>query len=146
MYHETTWCFEWSYTNDFHDIALPQLLALAARLDLAPGPGGSRITPIPDTEREAWRVAHSAPPGYASAAFVVLYPSAQLVAHCDPSIAPLKRYHIPLVVNNGCWSFSGDTWQRLEVGKVYAMDPTELHGAVNWGTERRLHLMIDTHA
>lgn len=76
---------------------------------------------------------------------MALYPSSQIVAHCDPPIQGM-RYHIPLVVNDGCWSFSGGTWQHLEVGKVYQMDPTEIHGAVNWGTEVRLHLMVDVHA
>jgi hypothetical protein len=26
---------------------------------------------------------------------------------------------------------------------IYRMDPSEVHGAVNWGSEVRLHLMID---
>lgn len=75
-------------------------------------------------------------------AIVGLLPSQQLVAHCDPPINA-NRYHLPLRTNPGCWSFSGGVWQQLEVGKVYRMDPTEEHGAVNWGSETRLHLMID---
>jgi hypothetical protein len=72
---------------------------------------------------------------------VGLLPSQQIALHAD---APIKgmRYHVPLQTNNDCWCFSGG-WQHLEVGKVYRMDPTQPHGAVNWGSEIRLHLMID---
>lgn len=74
---------------------------------------------------------------------VGLLPSQQIVAHADASIAPRVRYHIPVQTNDGCWSFSTGVWQQLAVGKVYRLDPTERHGAVNWGTELRLHLMVD---
>lgn len=73
---------------------------------------------------------------------VGLLPSQQIVAHRDPPIDGL-RYHLVLQTNPGCWSFSGGRWQQLKVGKIYEMDPTEEHGAVNWGSETRLHLMID---
>ena len=76
---------------------------------------------------------------------VGLLPSQQIVAHTDPPIAGV-RYHLPLQTNPGCWSFSAGVWQQLEVGKVYQVDPSEVHGAVNWGTEVRLHLMIDVDA
>ena len=99
--------------------------ALALRADLAPGPGGSRITPL----GQGWNV-------------VALYPSSQLVGHTDP---PIKgtRYHVPIQMNDGCWVFSGGEWRQLEVGHTYEMDPTEVHGAVNWGHTLRLHLMVD---
>lgn len=109
-------------------------VALSSAVDLAPGPGGSRITPCGPI---AWGGS------VAKGAFVALYPSSQLVAHVDPPI-PGRRFHIPLVVNDGCWVFHCGVWQQLDGGRIYQMDPTELHGAVNWGTERRLHLMIDT--
>ena len=82
--------------------------------------------------RDEWRLSQ----------VVALYPSSQLVAHCDPPIIG-KRFHIPLVVNEGCWAFHTGTWQQLEVGKVYQMDPTQEHGAVNWGTTIRTHLILD---
>jgi aspartyl/asparaginyl beta-hydroxylase (cupin superfamily) len=74
--------------------------------------------------------------------FVALYPSSQLVAHRDPPITG-TRFHVPLVVNDGCWVFHGGWWQQLQLGHLYAMDPTVEHGAVNWGTDRRVHLMVD---
>lgn len=105
------------------DIAAYTAKALAA--DLRPGPGGSRITPL----GEGWAV-------------VALYPSSQLVGHTDPPIQG-KRYHVPIQTNPGCWVFSDGSWRQLEVGHTYEMDPTKVHGAVNWGHEVRLHLMVD---
>ena len=114
------------------------------RHDGAPGPGGSRITPVVWHIEQCQAIVQEAcGVTCARAQIVYLYPSAQIVAHVDPPI-PGRRYHIPLVVNDGCWVFSDGTWQQLEVGRVYQMDPTVVHGAVNWGTERRLHLMVDT--
>jgi len=73
---------------------------------------------------------------------VGLLPSQQIAAHADQPI-PGVRYHVPLQVNDGCWSFSVGQWIQLRVGKIYRMDPAEPHGAVNWGETVRLHLMID---
>lgn len=117
---------------------MTRVLAMLTSVDMAPGPGGSRITEVPDLPDTigAWL-------DWSRAAFVALYPSSQLVAHRDPPITGL-RFHVPLVVNPACWVFHGGTWQQLEVGHVYQMDPADLHGAVNWGTERRVHLMVDT--
>jgi hypothetical protein len=73
---------------------------------------------------------------------VGLLPSQQIAAHADAPIQGV-RYHIPLQVNDGCWSFHDGVWQQLKLGVVYQMDPTKPHGAVNWGETIRLHLMID---
>lgn len=76
---------------------------------------------------------------------VQLRPSAQIVAHIDQhEIYPNEqRYHVPLKTNEGCWVFSDGVWQQLEVGRLYKMDPTKPHGAVNWGTTVRWHLLMD---
>lgn len=122
--------------------ALSAFRALSRAVDVKPGPGGSRITPIANAS--AWYEALGPEFGSRSPALaiVALYPSSQLVAHCDPPINAI-RYHVPLVVNTGCWVFHDGAWQQLEVGRVYRMDPTQIHGAVNWGTEVRLHLILD---
>jgi hypothetical protein len=130
--------------------AVTALLALSRRVDLSPGPGGSRITPsgavddacravIADEGSQAQQLAHA----WGRSAFVALYPSAQLVAHTDPPV-PHERYHIPLDVNPGCWVLHDGTWQQLRGGGIYGMDPTQEHGAVNWGATVRLHLIVDT--
>jgi hypothetical protein len=118
---------------------LEALRALAARTDLAPGPGGSRITPVPLAEVLPWIPSAPTP---TCAALIALYPSSQLVAHVDQPL-PGRRLHIPLDVNDGCWSFSAGEWVRLQVGHVYAMYPEVIHGAVNWGATRRVHLLLD---
>lgn len=75
---------------------------------------------------------------------VALGPSQQIVAHRDqPLPKGVFRYHIPLQSNPFCWSLSDGEWQKLQTGKIYRMAPDVLHGAVNWGSETRLHLMID---
>ncbi len=111
---------------------------IAQKTDLAPGPGGSRITPIKDAPFELLGIDM---PG--KAMFVVLYPSSQLVAHRDPPIPDL-RYHVPIIVPPGNWVFHDGLWQQLVVGNIYQMDPTKEHGAVNWGSEIRIHLVVDT--
>ena len=73
---------------------------------------------------------------------MALWPSSQLVGHTDPPITG-TRYHIPLEMNDGCWVFHGGSWQQLQVGHVYQMDPTVTHGAVNWGADLRTHLVVD---
>ena len=118
------------------------LRALLPRIDLAPGPGGSRITPLGTLTDDVLAILGTGWGQVEHAAAVILYPSAQLVAHVDQPL-PAPRLHLPLEVNELCWSFSGGSWQQLAVGGVYAMDPTVLHGAVNWGATARVHLMLD---
>lgn len=75
---------------------------------------------------------------------VSLLPSQQIVAHRDqPLPAGLTRYHLPLLTNSGCWSYADRHWRHLILGTVYELDPAEEHGAVNWGSEVRVHLLID---
>lgn len=125
----------------FSDDLVAALRVLTRHVDTAPGPGGSRITvasgivkPIVDLV-----FGHE----WSSASVVALYPSSQLVAHSDPPLVG-RRYHVPLVVNDRCWSFHDGTWQQLVEGHVYEMNPTQVHGAVNWGVTLRLHLIVDT--
>ena len=73
---------------------------------------------------------------------VYLYPGAQIQSHCDAPIQGI-RYHIPLQQNDGCWSFSEGVWQQLQIGRIYTLDPSKPHGAVNWGPTLRVNLLID---
>ena len=125
--------------------ALTALQALIPQVDLAPGPGGARITPVGDLIGIC--LAHlptALGVRVARAALISLEPSSQLVAHTDPAL-PGPRVHIPLLTNPGCWSFLAGVWSQLLLGYPYVMDPTEVHGAVNWGTTRRVHLILDLH-
>jgi hypothetical protein len=118
-------------------------VAISYRVDLTPGPGGARIVPLGSHTATARAVVGDGLGPWALAQFVVLAPSRQIGRHCDPPIVG-QRYHIPLLANPECWSFHGGVWQQLTIGGLYEMDPTVAHGAVNWGTTPRLHLMIDT--
>lgn len=116
---------------------------LAETLDLRPGPGGS--TASADAVTTPWFQAvlsEAFPAPWVRSMVMALWPSSQLVAHRDPPITG-TRHHLPLRVNPGCWVFHAGTWQQLTAGQVYQMDPTDLHGAVNWGDTVRLHLVID---
>jgi hypothetical protein len=104
-----------------------RLRSIGGLMKLSPGPGGSCIVPVPNE---------------AGVSVVALWPSRQIVAHTDPPM-PSTRYHLPLQTNDGCWSFHGGAWDRLLVGEWYEMDPTQVHGAVNWGSTVRIHLMVD---
>jgi hypothetical protein len=101
---------------------------------------GSMIVPF-DASRFQWLWNYFHP--IYACQLVGLWPSQQIVSHQDEAIAGV-RHHLPLQTNPGCWSFHAGTWQQLEVGRIYQMDPTKPHGAVNWGSEIRLHLIIDT--
>jgi hypothetical protein len=131
--------YAWTTLRLFGD-RLAALRAHAETLDLRPLPGSvSRFA----------AVAHEAldglfAPEYVRAAFVVsLDPMQQIPSHVDASIAPAVRYHIAIRTNPLAWSFHAGQWRHLEEGYVYQMDPTEPHGAVNWGTEPRWHLLVD---
>lgn len=116
-----------------------QCRALLTQLDLRPGPGGSYISG--PTNVFASFILRWYPAAWQTRV-VVLYPSAQIVAHSDAPIRGI-RTHIPLQLNPGCWVFHDSVWQQLREGSVYQMDPTIEHGAVNWGATPRFHLIID---
>ncbi len=134
MYHPT----QLQLTPD----QVAHLLTLALSLNPQPGPGGAGMTGQASTRltfepvlREIFRGT------WYGCTVVGLWPSQQIPLHADAKILGV-RYHLPLQSNADCWSFS-DEWRRLEVGRVYRLDPTIPHGAVNWGDTLRLHLMID---
>lgn len=123
---------------------LDKLLGLAKQLDIAPGPGGSRCTDFDKTIAlfKPHLITDPFNGSWTRAMVVALYPSSQLVGHKDPPISGI-RYHIPLQINSGCWVHHSGEWVQLQLGHIYEMNPTEFHGAVNWGHELRLHLAID---
>lgn len=125
-----------------------KLLTLVGQLDIAPGPGGSRISDYEATLRVYSQtfLQYTEPfnKTWSRAMIVALYPSAQLVGHKDPPIQG-RRFHIPLQMNDGCWVHHDGVWVQLQLGHIYEMNPMEFHGAVNWGHDIRLHLAIDVY-
>jgi hypothetical protein len=126
------------------DATLAAVLKAVEILDIKPGPGGSRFSDWDLTMRAFESIKFWDTPKVHRGAVVALYPSSQIVAHADAYSAKQRRYHIPLQINSGCWVFHDGDWQQLQLGKVYQMDPTKVHGAVNWGATLRLHLLLDT--
>lgn len=125
--------------------ATANLLAQAIKTDISPGPGGTHMCADKEARfflepllREHWP--ELGPITYITV--IAVYPGAQIQSHVD---APPKgiRYHIPLQQNEGCWSFHDGAWQQLQLDRIYTMDPTKPHGAVNWGPTVRLHLIVD---
>jgi len=127
-------------------VEIAHLLQIAQdRLDLSVPKTGSGMTNEQETLAVFTPLLQSRFPGeWIYATVISLNPSAQLVAHVDaPFPQPGVRYHLPLQLNPGCWCYHDGVWQQLELGKVYAMDLTCVHGAVNWGDNVRLHLIMD---
>lgn len=124
--------------------ALANLQHWMRTVTLNPGPGGSGMSDKEETEAVFWDspIIEYVPLEWSNCRLVGLWPSQQIPLHSD---APIHgtRYHIPLQTNDGCWVYSDGVWQQLELGRIYTMDPTKPHGAVNWGEELRIHLMID---
>ena len=119
-----------------------QLLQAVAPL-LVEHKADSAMTEIAETKKAVSPLLCPFFPGrWTNCRIVSLRPSGQIVAHRDQPIAG-TRYHIPLQSNEGCWVFHSGVWRQLKVGQVYEMDPSEPHGAVNWGSSMRLHLMLD---
>lgn len=132
------------YIEQPQRIEADKLFPLCGQLDLSPGPGGSRFS---DSASKIFHpfLRNLFPQEWKTSMVMALQPSAQIVAHIDTPING-SRYHVPLTSNPGCWAFHDGTWQQLEVGHVYLMDPTLPHGAVNWGATIRLSLVIDLYA
>jgi len=120
---------------------LPELIALARTVPMR---GAASYISHPNETPLALKtlagVILQHPPSRTSV--VTLLPMQQIPAHADPPIAG-TRFHLPLLVNDGCWSFSDGGWQQLLPGRVYQLDPSLVHGAVNWGSTPRLHLLVD---
>ena len=122
---------------------LETLIQLSTKLNIQPGPGGSTSTNWAHT-RELYEpfLSNDLPGTWVTCQIFALWPSKQIRAHTDPPIKGV-RHHIPIQMNDQCWVLHGETWSRLTPGQCYIMDPTEWHGAINWGSTLRLHLVID---
>lgn len=113
-----------------------------SEVDLAPGPGGTRMSPFRETALALRTYLQTLRVGVHQATYCLILPGAQIQMHVDAPIAGV-RYHVPILTNEFCWCLSGGTWQRLKVAQFYQMDPTTRHGAVNWGETYRVHLILD---
>ena len=72
-----------------------------------------------------------------------VFPGGVITLHSDGTRGYVRR-HLVLQTNPLAWSFHDGTWTHLQLGRCYSMDPLQPHGSVNWGPDKRIHLMFDT--
>lgn len=65
-----------------------------------------------------------------------------LTMHTDAESA--IRFHVPLITNRDCMFIVEDeTYKMPETGRVYTLDVTKRHTAINASREDRVHLVLD---
>ena len=76
---------------------------------------------------------------------VVVQPGGILPYHRDfpEPITGQVRYHLVLQSNPDCWSWHDHQWQQLKSGWLYTMEPSKYHSSVNFGSEDRIHFVVD---
>lgn len=72
----------------------------------------------------------------------VVMPNGLIHLHRDGDLGE-RRYMAVLQTNPEAWAFHDGDWQQLEEGSIYTADPKAEHGAVNWGSEPRIHFIVD---
>jgi aspartyl/asparaginyl beta-hydroxylase len=74
----------------------------------------------------------------------VLFPMGVLHPHADGKLPPgRERLHLVLQTSPYAWCYHDGTWQQLEEGGIYRLDPSIEHYAVNLGDRPRIHLIVD---
>ncbi len=103
-----------------------------------------------DRDRLARRYRRLVPGRWKLAMIVALRPGGYIPFHTDDVAkqnrlgkARLRRYHVVLATNPHCWHFHDGTWQRLQRGGVYTVDPAQEHASINLGHTVRSHLVVD---
>jgi len=85
---------------------------------------------------------------YMAVRLAKLEPQAFLWEHRDYAElepVPRKRFHLPLITNEGCRLVIGGAAVHMQRGALWMLDPTERHGACNLGHASRIHLLIDAY-
>jgi hypothetical protein len=76
----------------------------------------------------------------------IIFPNGSIMPHKDLDVAGQIRTHLVLQTNPDCWNMNDNIWTNLEEGGIYTMDQTLVHASINWGTEPRIHLVVDRDA
>lgn len=75
---------------------------------------------------------------------VVVKLQGHLPVHRDGALPNgTKRHHLVLQTNPRYWDFVDGQWLQLKQGGIYEFDPTKEHGAINWGAEAGIRLVVD---
>lgn len=77
---------------------------------------------------------------YGRVRLLLLEPHTCYTFHADPDMC---RLHIPLITHeNALFFVNGKMW-HMELGYAYLMQVSNLHTALNAGTENRVHIVFD---
>lgn len=89
-------------------------------------------------------VGDALPGVWAYSMIVLMKPDSSISFHKDEKLFDaVTRYHLVIATNHRCWSAHDSTWQQLELGGIYKLDPLEEHASLNWGDSTRIHLVVD---
>lgn len=74
-----------------------------------------------------------------------LAPGMPLGWHIDDSAYDERhmRFHVPLVTNPRAFLYCLDEMMHLAAGSLWLFNTRVVHSAANWGTEDRIHLVIE---
>ncbi len=77
---------------------------------------------------------------------MALAPGAEVPAHVDAHYywRTHLRIHIPVITNPGVTFTCGDATVHMKAGECWLFDSFRWHDVQNQGTERRIHLVLDT--
>lgn len=73
----------------------------------------------------------------------IIWPNGSIMPHVDADTAGQTRTHLVLQSNPDCWNMNDGKWCQLETGGIYTMDQTLVHASINWGSEPRVHFIVD---
>ena len=116
-----------------------------ARLLIPPQhPGVGYVTVHDPAVAEAFKphVGFLVPGAWSHCFLSVVWHNGSIAPHEDSD--PGWRRHLVLQTNPDAWWLHDGTWQQLQEGGLYTMDPTKPHASVNWGHPPRTLLIIDT--
>lgn len=76
-------------------------------------------------------------------ALAIIWPNGTIPPHEDGASEFRQRFMLVLQSNPGSWVWHDGDWQQLEEGGIYTADPSKTHAALNWGSEPRIHFVVD---
>ena len=73
----------------------------------------------------------------------IIWPNGSIMPHQDLDVAGQIRTHLVMQTNSDCWCMNAGLWSQPEQGGIYTMDQTLVHASINWGSEPRVHFVVD---
>ena len=73
----------------------------------------------------------------------IIWKNGTIHPHEDAIDPGIRRVAVVMQTNEHAWCMSAGDWQQLEQCGIYDFDPRQVHAAVNWGDQLRMHLIAD---